>query len=499
MIHSRVMTDSDRSEPSFVRNVWTWSAALLVIGFIFSLARPAGSSIPDIWIWRPIMLGACLASCVLWLKLFFRRSVDQAWAMVKGGVPFALVSGLAFGLIGLGPLGSGSLPLSLKDFGGYFLTLGFWSLSAGPEAFLRGFILCLALYLVWQEYRSSRQDLKAALGGLGIWVVGSLAILLPSIIIWIVLWADRQSASSLSGSELMVEFSRLNINTYWSNLQLTRWFTGFGGSLPNMVAMFTASWVSIIGAAVVCLTQARRVFSLAWIKDRTDLVWHALFGFGALAVGVSIGWGRSPHSSLDLVAWLVFIILSLLFVSLDRSRIGQAWQLPIILILAGLLGWPVLLPGACILCLIWLIGVKAVDGSWLTLATSWAIWPIMSAVGLAFVRSDRNNLPGMIIMLLAYALLCLPALVLKHLKDDDRAWFITAAVWLGASLAGALLARDFVILALAIIGIAVCHAWYKFKKQTPVLLSYVLLVYPIIVLVAAFWLPRWLNPRLLPL
>jgi len=499
MIHSRVMTDGASPESNFVRNAWTWSAALLVIGFVFSLVRPAGFSLPDLWIWRPVMLGACLASCVLWLKLFYRRSVDQAWDMVKGGVPIALVSGLAFGLIGLGPLGSGSLPLSLKDFGGYFLTLGFWSLSAGPEAFLRGFVLCLALYVVWHEYRSNRQDLKAALGGLGVWLAGSVAILLPSIIIWIVLWADRQSISSLTGSELMVEFSRLNLNTYWSNLQLTRWFTGFGGSLPNMAAMFTASWVSIIGAVVACFVQGRRIFSLAWIKDRTDLAWHALFMCGALAVGVLAGWGRSPHSSLDLAAWLVLILLSVLFVTLDRSRIGQAWQLPFILILSGLLGWPVLLPMACALCLVWFVGDKPATGSWAASAMTWAIWPVLSAAGLAFTRGDRNYLPGMTIMLLAYALLCLPALLFKTLKDGDRAWYVTAVVWLVAGLASALLVRDLTILTLVIIGIVVCHAWYKLKKQTPVLLPYFLLVYPMIVLVAAFWLPRWLNPRLLPL
>ena len=499
MIHSRVLTDSDRSEPSFVRNAWTWLAALLVIGFVFSLARPSGFSIPDLWIWRPIMLGACLASCVLWLKLIFRRSVDQAWVMVKGGIPIALASGLAFGLIGLGPLGSGSLPLSLKDFGGYFLTLGFWSLSAGPEAFLRGFIFGLAIYLVWQEYRSNHQDLKSALGGLGVWVVGSLSILLPSVIIWIVLWVDHQSASSLSGSELMVEFSRLNINTYWSNLQLTRWFTGFGGSLPNMVAMFVASWMIVVGATVACLAKGRRVFSLAWVRGRTDLAWHTLFGFGALAVGISVGWGRSPHSSLDLAAWLVFMLLAVLFASLDRSRIGQAWQLPFILILGGLLGWPILLPVASALCLIWLTGDRVASETWENLAMTWAIWPILAAVGLAFSRGDRSYGSGMPTMLLVYALLCLPALVLKYLKDDDRAWYISAIIWLCVGLVSALLARDFVILALVIVGIAVCHTWYKLKKQTPALLPYLMLVYPIIVLVAAFWLPRWLNPRLLPL
>lgn len=467
----------------------------------------AGSVAPlDLFIWRPILIFGVLLSMWLWLKLWLKLEAFLAWEKVKGGFFWAVLTALVFGLIDWWQSGSGLLPLSLKEMGYYFLTLGFWPLSAGPESLLRGFVLGLAVFFVVREYKQTGQDIKSLVGGAGLWFFGSLIVLTPSLMILLALWLNKVNAWWLSGAEIVKEFSRLNINTYWSDGQIIRWFTGFGGQLPTTMALFTASWIFILSFVLLVWINywPRKPWSVfSHLKMKT---W--LFLIIAPLTGLSFGWMRLPASSLDLASWLVLIIVCF---SLFKLLLGcwsqgaktdflEPWLIYFVLSGSALLGWTVFLPMVATLGLYWVSRKSWFDEHAISREVCLCLaWPFIAGSALAFMRRGDVFTPGMNLGLVVFWLLASMIMVLPWLLKRYGYWQVVLAVWLLAGLGATLWLKTVAALAvvafLALISQILRKKWSRFDIFWP----YLIVASFFVIFILIFLIPRLAQSKLTPL
>lgn len=516
MIKSRLWSDAE-SDPVLdkdasdgranrVKEVWILLASLALISILVEIVRPNGLQPLDLFIWRPILIVGCLVLSGLWLKVWFKKSYEEIWETLKLSLPWALLLSLAFGLIGLWPQDLGSLPLTLGNLPGYFFTFGFWPTVAGPESLLRGFTFGLALSIFWFEFRAHRNDLKAAASGVGAWIASSLVLVLPSLILNLTVAFNGSHVLSASATDLADEFSRLNLNTFWGNLQLTRWFTGFGGQLSNSMALFTLSWVFVLLIILVAILFWRPRQIPQSLK--ADGSWWPFFFFMTAAVsGLLAGWGKMHHSGLDLVAWIVYAILLILWFWRFKKWSGSdqteglftSWLTPLVFFAGGLLGWPVLLPIMASLLIMWIRKSSYLSSrSWSNWPVQMLLWLCLAGASLGFMRGSQYIQEEMVWIILAFGCLLAPAMAWFYVKNRPQAWLVTISVWMAVSLVSGLLIKTFLVSALALLGIVASWLWPRFKANFSRWLPYAILIYMSLAMILAFWLPRWLNPRLLP-
>ncbi|MDD5726177.1 MAG: hypothetical protein PHC53_02060 [Patescibacteria group bacterium] len=512
MIRSRIWTTPDPSTPDRASDVWFLLGALLLVSLLVQVIRPATLLPLDIFLWRPILACTALLAAGQWLVYWQKKTWSQVWDTLKAALPFALVSSLVFALINLWQQGSGSMPLTLSQLPVYLLSLGFWPTIAGPESLLRGFALGLALGVAWHEYRATKNDLRTIVGAVGTWLACSLVLLLPSITIILALLFQGLPILNQTGQDIVENFSRLNLNTYWSNLQLTRWFTGFGGQLPNMMALFQITWVAVIALAVTWIVSGLTKFKTWSIKNILSQSWDIAIWVTAILAGLSAGWGRMPHSPLDWATWLAFLISMVLLFMFWRTKImeevqseGESlftyWHLPLVLIFAALLGWPIMQFVVAILIISWLYkkSSRVREQGWLKDIILWLIWMLIASASLAFVRGSQTIGLSMVNAVMAFGLLVAPALIWRSAQGKAHSWFITASCWLVASLIAAYLLQAFAVFALALLVVVFCYILFRLKDKTGQVMPLAIILYTLAVLIFIFWLPRWLNPRLLPL
>lgn len=507
MIRSRIWTSPDPSAPDRASDVWFLLGALLLVSLLVQVIRPATLLPLDIFLWRPILACTALLAAGQWLVYWQKKTWSQVWDTLKAALPFALVSALVFALINLWQQGSGSLPLTLSQLPAYLLSIGFWPTTAGPESLLRGFAFGLALGVAWHEYHATKNDLRTIVGAVGTWLACSLVLLLPSIIIILALLFEGSPVLNQTGQNIVENFSRLNLNTYWSNLQLTRWFTGFGGQLPNMMALFQITWVAVIALSVTWLINALTKFKTWSIKNILSQSWNMAIWATAILAGLSAGWGRMPHSPLDWATWLVFLMMVILLYTFWRGKESTQeeslfvyWHLPLVLLLSALLGWPVMQFIVAVLIISWLSkDGLAVKWDWLKDVVLWLVWMLIAGASLAFVRGSQATGLIMVNTVMAFGLLIAPALIWRSVQGKAHGWFITAGCWLVTSLVAAYLLQAFAVFALALLVLAFCYILFKLKDKAGQAMPFAIILYTLAVLIFIFWLPRWLNPRLLPL
>lgn len=479
---------------------------ITVVGVLLSVFQ-TGSIMPlDLLIWRPILIFGVIVSMLLWLKLWFKLDLFLAWEKINGGFLWAGLTALAFGWINMWQSGSGLLPLSLKGIGYYFLTLGFWPLSAGPESFLRGFVFGLAVFFVVREYKNTGQDIRSLAGGAGLWFFGSLVLLLPSLVALLALAINDVNGLWMSGAEIVKEFSRLNINTYWSDGQIMRWFTGFGGQLPTTIALFSASWVLVLSFAIFELIDFWTQRPRFEVNRQKILVW--LFLVTAPMTGLSLGWARRSGSNLDLVSWLVLaVVFYNLFSFVTQSRddrtpseFMESWGFYFVLLGSALLGWTVFLPTAAALGIHWLMqklgpGDNGISHEMFLCAQ----WPFMAGSALAFILRGDVFSPGMNLGLVVFWLLASMVVVLPWLLKKYGRWPAVLGLWLLAGLGVTIwlktIAALSVVAFLALTSQILRKKWSRFDLFWP----YLILTSFFVVFALIFLAPRLMQSKMAPL
>lgn len=507
MIKSQIRYDEsvqDRSTDQTVR----FLSVLAVVTAICSLFITGTVSGPvELFLWRPIMFGVAALSVAGWVLSRGLADRMQVWVMLGKWLILALIFGGVMGLTGIWHMNSAPLPLGISQLGQFMITLGISVPDVGPDGMMRGFAWGIGIAVAVWSYRTNKDILRAVFNGVGTWLAAALIFVLPSIFLLLSVWLGGGQPSS-DVQDAVREFSRLGMNSYWSNMQMVRWFTGFGDQLSSSVMLFSASWVFVAAVAVSAVFFRSKILSAYRSIKIKRWTWFIL----APIAGLVAGWSRAPWSDLDMVVWFIFLVISVLLIvfAVGRrdSRIDQGqpslFALVVIALGSGLLGWPVLLAScACIALALLRPRSNVNDGPWteimdlVFLALSWVS---LAVLALLFMR--RGNLLdlSMLRMVLALLALSLPSLTVLFPENPSlRSKIWSMGFWLAGGALSAVLLASFAPFALVLLATAVCFVLVRAKPVFYAWLPSLILIYALAVFVGVVVVPRWINPKLLPL
>ncbi len=500
MIRTNIQSDGMPSFKAFFTNplalaVFSVAATTLLASFLES--RPLTPL--EVFLWRPLLVfAATLAVSVVW-SLMDRKKSSDVWPRVLAWVPLACLAGLLVDLVGHWPQTVISSPLTGVEALKYLATLGLAVTGGGPDAFLRGLAWLLAVAVGVETYRERRDLVLSLIYAAVGWFVASVVWALPSISLWIASGMDYFGVT-LDTSRLFLEFSRLTLGSYWINSQLLRWFTGFGDQLSISYALFAASWVWVMAAALWYLVQAR-VWRAAW--DWSRLLSEAPFLVLAAAAGLTAGWSRGGFEWLNVGAWAVWIGVFSLFASkqvffADGAPTGF-WL--IVFLGAAVLGWPVLAAALILVAVQYVYSNPQILGAndkiaWLVRVLYWLAAAVLA---FAFVRQGVDAKPEVVRLLVGYLFLLAPVALAQSGWPQNRPHEWHLAGWLAAAGLASLVFWTFAPLAAVTLGSVVYYLALRPKQNWAKFLPWLAYLMAWILLISLVWVPRLLNPKLVPM
>ncbi|MFA6447788.1 MAG: hypothetical protein WCW31_06100 [Patescibacteria group bacterium] len=465
-------------------SAWIWNGGMITIF--------------EILVWRPLAFSTILMGASFWWSRRNKTSLAQSLNELLAFVPYALIFAILISFIPVWKLDYASLPMGLGDIGLYFVSLGIAPRLAGPDILLRGFAWGIAIFAAINTYKTRKDIGTSLLDFLLVWISSSIALLLPWFVFWII--GAINDAGLANGQEVIRIFSQTALNSYWSNLQIVRWFLGFGEQLSHSMALLLSSFFFILTA----------LYSVVAFKDKLFLIikkinWEnpALMSL-ALATGLIAGWGRGPWAWIDISVWLVLIAVLACSVILFQAWSENSYAVFGYCLAGGLLGsfilgWPVLVAFLAFMCVVFISSTQTIGDSttlYVVRGTRYVftralIFITLAGMGLAFARRGDVMTRQMLFTTVAMLLLCLPAFLPKQID-----WLKQSIIWFVAGVIATLLIQSLVPVAITVLAVAIWHGLQKFK---PNLMSYLvqsIYICAVIVLVLGILLPRLLNPRL---
>jgi len=504
MIKSEVRYDKSAEQVNgsgFSATVGLLAAILISAVVLAWLGAESWVAPLELLLWRPIIFGSACLAMAAWFKLRYADQAVDAWRIVCGWGIVGLAGGTVLGLVGYWHMNAAAMPLNLSSLFVYIVSLGGSQPLNGPDALMRGFAWSAAIASAVWSYRRGKDVWRAAIDALGTWAAATMVLILPSIILLVALGIKGVSPL-VPAVDLVREFSRFSLHGYWSNLQMLRWFTGFGDQLAATMTLFTASWTFALMTVAVTVSNRH-----AWREWRGKINWFDLIIFALAPVaGLIAGWSRSSWSDLDLAAWLVLAFMIGAFLggrAIDiRSKIENVNFWLVLALGAGLLGWPVAIAAAVTLVML-LIRSENHDSaasahvqSWSQIGKDAGIWVALAVFGLMFVSRGDAPDPFMVrVALSACALVC-PAWIAKHQQISG---FWNLVVWLAGGFLAAVLIGTFAPMALVLFAVAVVSVLQRIKPSLSAWLPQIIIAYSVAVFILVIILPRLLNPRLMPL
>ena len=505
MIKSEIRYDRSSTQqdagPDFSSTVGLLAAILVSAAVLAWLGAESWVAPLELLLWRPIIFGSACLAMAGWFKLRYADQAGNAWKTVCAWGIVGLVVGSILGLFGYWHMNAAAMPLNLTSLFVYIVSLGGSQPLNGPDALMRGFAWGAALAAAVWSYRRSKDVWRAVIDALGTWAAATIVLILPSIILLVALGLKGVSPLVPAG-DMVREFSRFSLHSYWSNLQLLRWFTGFGDQLAATMTLFTASWTFALTTIAVTIVKRKD-----WREWRGKINWFDLIIFALAPVaGLVSGWTRSPWSTFDFAAWLVlaFVVGALLGGSVSdvRTRIENINSWVALALGMALLGWPVALAAA--VTLIMLLN-RTVDQDstattmvrpWLRIGMDAGVWIALAVSGLMFVcRGDAPD-PFMVRIALAACALACPAWIAKR-QQISGLWNLV--FWLAGGALAALLIGTFAPMALVLFAVAVVFILQRVKPSLSAWLPQIIIAYSVAVFVLVIILQRLLNPKLIPL
>ena len=498
MIKSKILNDSD------MRIGLRWGLMLLLVAaavFLRAVLFGEQYATPlEAFAWYPTVIIGGLLPVISLVKKFFSDWGDFEPKVLPIGMILALVLGFFVSLLPFWGRIAAGMPLSLTQIVTYFLTLGVYPLQAGPDGFLRGIAWACAIILAVFLYKEKKDLFRSIFLGILIWLTITVVFISPSIIL-ILTMIFHSLPFSVSGAEMVSEFTRLNLFSYWGDGQLLRWFTGFGGQATNALLLYTASWIYIL-------------IGVFWVIANFNLIKSTLFGFKAfwvipaisvLLFGLLAGASHQTWTGLDAAAWGVFILvvffswlyhkIYLLEMLAPEVPISVLWILGLML-----LGWPVLLGGLLVLC-----GILC--GNQIKMYGFMPRWQwtanvfLPFAVVMLFVLFMRRGValdPVMLRIVLAFGLFALLAEFVEFAKKVNLSNLWIMGGWI--LVAGLLWIVTGVFSPVAIMLLVGVFMWLLWKKIIQYSWNPAILVWSmaIVVLLMVIWLPRIAHPELIP-
>ncbi len=486
---------SSDTQKGTVLGAWALGVLSLVAATILTgIFKSQSLTPPDVFLWRPLLVVvACLFGATVW-ALASKRDPRQIGERVFGSLPLAAVGGLLAGLLGFWPQAIISAPLSLVDALKYVATLGIAVTATGPDGFLRGTVWFLAAAVGFWTWRE-RKDLVASAGfAILTWLTMTLILIAPSFVLWIHVGVMESSVLG-DGTRMLMDFSRLNMGSYWTNLQLLRWFTGFGDQLATSYALFVSAWVWVLGVVVWSLWQARKWWLSVWRKTDWREITIVVF---ALAVGMAAAWSRAGWSAIDVAAWLVWILLVIMLAAWsftgDLEPADGFWFFAVWG--AAVLGWPILMVLVVVVTARHAFQtVRDPNASWVL---GFAKWLGFGILALAFARRGVDVGQGSVRLLAAGMLLLLPMALARRVEGErGKEWLL--GTWLAVAACVSLALWTWAALVLAFLAVVVSEVVLRVRPHWDRFLPWFIYLFAWLMLFFLVVLPRMLNPRLLPM
>lgn len=334
---------SRRSSSTFWSDIGLLWGGLLVAAFVTDLVRRAPlSPYRDVIISQSFPFLAALCCIVAVTVLLGRLLWDDVW---KGMVAIAPAIWLVAAVIAsVGPWndGSGSIALAPADVGLFVITGGILPFGLGPEAVVR---LAAILFSITVGILASRRGL-ATPRALLITIVGWIAACIPLLAqSWIAfasaLFRDLPLQHALDASRAL---GVVLANSYWSNFQADRFFSGIGNQVDIAASFAAAALCVIFVAAMLFAMNARAIVSVM----REFIARETLLVLSPVAAGFLIGLRglRWSWNGIDILSVLLGCLAVGTSIVWSKTRLNRKEIADVSLLLAlvsGLLvGWPVL-------------------------------------------------------------------------------------------------------------------------------------------------------------
>ncbi len=473
------------------------AVSVFLRGLIFS--EPFTTPL-EAFIWYPVLVFTGLLFVqILVRKLFGSWVVFESRVLPIAGI-FTIFVGFLTSLLPFWGRSAAGMPLSLSQIVTYILTLGVYPFPAGPDGFLRGIAWVVGIILAIYLYKDTKDLFRSIFLAILSWAAMTLVFLMPSLFLMITM-AFSSLPFATSGAEMVGEFTRLNLFSYWGDGQLLRWFTGFGGQATNALLLYTASWIFILGGLFWTFLNFGLVkqlvagFKISWGISAVTIV---LFGY--LAGTSHQGW-----IGLDAAAWGVFAVVlflgwlyqrtNSLSIALPDASMLILWMLGLML-----LGWPVLLGGLLFLSVLYCKDqIKTLN---VVVKWQWIIEvfspTIMVLFFVLFMRRGVAMDPVMLQVVFIFSLFSLLAGFIGFAKrvNFKNLWMIIG--WI--VIAGLLWIVTGVFSPAAIMLLVGVFMWLFWQKITQYSWDPEILVWcvAIVVLLVVIWLPRLAHPELIP-
>ena len=477
------------------------SAAVYVLtSIIKGLAAPNPL---ELFLWHPIILVASLLALVLANKYILKKQNALDWDSYKTPVIFGLLLSFAISTSGLWTKDIVSSQLGLAGMAQYLVSLGVFPFNVGPDAILRGFAWGVAGVMAYQSFKNNDDILNGVLVGIVACTAMNIIFLLPNVVINLFLIISGTGY----GDQLVTDMGVYALNSYWSNAQIVRWFSGFGGQTVNSIQLFTISWVFITGF----------IFWLILFKDSVitgiktfineggwrDLSW---MGFSLIS-GAVIAWGRSNWVLMDFSAVLVFFIIIFIMLLYWKAVTGALvidvkWLLFFYVFGGFVLGWPVFIMALLLLGLIYLSSnnLKASlswDLEWLK---KYILALGMSFVSFQFIRrgGDPDAWLSNLVVVISFFNALFIYIMFKLKRDSVVLTWLVMLLWLLISGLTAIMFGTFLPVAITLIGCVILFIGFYLKKSWLTAGAYLVVLSGLLILFMVVLLPKLLNPRLLP-
>lgn len=301
-----------RTWPATASAILVWGSVAMASLLISVLTSARLPTFLEVIVSRPLQVIVILILSALSLSIVFKSRIDQQWQESLALLPVAFLFAIALSWIGIWNDGSGTSALTLKNAVLFIVSFGIYPSSLGPEIFLRGTAFALALLLAWRAWKKEPKFGSAIKVILAVWVPSAILLLLQT---WVALISSLARNYPIQHS---LDASRVlglaHTNSYWSNFQADRFFTGVGNQLDISLALSSATIVFLIGCLLLKLVLVRlspwnRSGVLKMLGKRL-LDAQTLVFISPLLAGllISLSSSRLNWSALDVVALAVFAI-----------------------------------------------------------------------------------------------------------------------------------------------------------------------------------------------
>ncbi|MFZ6014865.1 MAG: hypothetical protein ACOYUZ_00730 [Patescibacteria group bacterium] len=444
-------------------------------------------------LWQISWLTAAVSLNYFWFCKIRKMHAGIFWQRFYLSLLMGSLGGVIVFILPIWTKSLSALPLTLSEIPKFIFTFGAFPGMSGPDALIRGAAIFTTISFFVLTYIKEKDLFRGLIDAVCMWILFALTMVLPSILL--LLFIKINGVSILTSSEdLIGEFTRLNLNTYWVNGQIVRWFSGFGGQALNSFILLSSSFVYVLGLVSWLLSAANQI--RYFLKTINFNSWMPVIT--ALLAGILIAWNRGMLAPLNLITWFVFFgSLAALFLAAvlqddTDKRFGRIFAF----LGAGLLGWPFLM-----VFIVLAVSVFAYfniikmqnPGRFFEKICLSLIWLLLSLCAIVFLSRGDAVKDWMMQLAAGFGIMVLALNIIESEQADNKFSLWRVTVWVLGIAIASLIIKTFVVLAAGLLVLGLYFAYIVVTKKSFVIKTEVFWVALLLTQILILWLPRMPN------